>query len=282
MKKILFLIGGLFMIAGIVLFVCVGAGIHFDFRELGSMRYVTNKHVIEDSFEGVSIDTVTADVEIKPSEDGQCRVVCHEKEKMTHTVAVQNGVLKISLLDERNWLDHLKGTLFSFGSTSVTVYLPQREYDELKVDNTTGYVKLAGEWKLNELDLKTTTGDIQVKGVVSKGDVSFRVSTGKITLENAACKNLIANGSTGKVVLKNVIASDTMRLKCSTGDIKLEYCDAGEVSLKTTTGNVTGSFLTPKIIYAKSTTGKVDVPQLTSGGLCEVSVTTGDIYIKIP
>jgi DUF4097 and DUF4098 domain-containing protein YvlB len=72
-----------------------------------------------------------------------------------------------------------------------------------------------------------------------------------------------------------------MRVKCTTGDIKLDCCDAGEVFLKSTTGDVTGSFLTPKVIYAKSTTGKVDVPKYTTGGLCEINVTTGDIQIEI-
>lgn len=281
MKKVLLMIGGCLMIAGIALFIFVAFVANYDFMELGSMNYVTNNHDIQESFESISINTVTADVEIKPSADGQCHVVCHEKEKLIHKVSVKNGTLTISLVDERNWLDHIKGSIFNFGTTLVTVYLPEGAYDELKVDNTTGHVKLAGEWQLDELDLQTTTGDICVDGVTCDGAVSLHVTTGMISLENLICENLTANGSTGDAVLKNVIVSDTLRVKRTTGDIKLNRCDAGEVYIIATTGDVTGSFLTPKVIYAKSTTGDVDVPRSTTGGRCEIDVTTGDIRIKI-
>ena len=281
MKKVLLMIGGCLMIAGIALFIFVAFVANYDFMELGSMNYVTNNHDIQESFESISINTVTADVEIKPSADGQCHVVCHEKEKLIHKVSVKNGTLTISLVDERNWLDHIKGSIFNFGTTLVTVYLPEGAYDELKVDNTTGHVKLAGDWQLDELDLQTTTGDICVDGVTCDGAVSLHVTTGMISLENLICENLTASGSTGDAVLKNVIVSDTLRVKRTTGDIKLNRCDAGEVYINATTGDVTGSFLTPKVIYAKSTTGDVDVPMSTTGGLCEIDVTTGDIRIKI-
>lgn len=281
MKKVMLLIGGCLMIAGIALFIFVAFVANYDFMELGSMNYVTNNYDIQESFESVCIDTNTADVEFKPSSDGQCRVVCHEKEKLIHKVSVKNGTLTISLVDERNWLDHIKGSIFNFGATLVTVYLPEGAYDELKVDNTTGHVKLAGEWQLDELDLQTTTGDICVDGVTCDGAVSLHVTTGMISLENLICENLTANGSTGDAVLKNVIVSDTLRVKRTTGDVKLDRCDAGEVYINATTGDVTGSFLTPKVIYAKSTTGDVDVPRSTTGGRCEIDVTSGDIRIKI-
>ena len=108
-----------------------------------------------------------------------------------------------------------------------------------------------------------------------------KVTTGKPTLKNLVCKNLTANGTTGDMMLNNVLVSDTMRAKCSTGDIKFDGCDAGEVYIKCTTGDVTGTFLTPKVIFANSTTGKVDVPQYTTGGRCEIDVTTGSIRVKI-
>jgi DUF4097 and DUF4098 domain-containing protein YvlB len=51
--------------------------------------------------------------------------------------------------------------------------------------------------------------------------------------------------------------------------------------LKTTSGSVKGSLLTPKIFYTDTTSGSVDVPRSTEGGLCEIQTTSGSIRITI-
>ena len=67
----------------------------------------------------------------------------------------------------------------------------------------------------------------------------------------------------------------------NTGAVTLKKCDAKDVYITTKTGSVTGSFLTDKVIFAKSNTGKIEIPQLTSGGKCEITTDTGDIKITI-
>ena len=85
---------------------------------------------------------------------------------------------------------------------------------------------------------------------------------------------------TGDIDLKNVIASK-INISATTGDISLYQCDADELYLKATTGDITGSLLSDKVFVAKSTTGDIDLPQSTTGGKCEIKVTTGDINIEI-
>lgn len=281
MRKVLLFIAAGCLIAGVILFVCVGASVDFDFMKFTSMKFVTNTHEIQKSFDSISVDTITADIEFRLAEDGNCRVVCREKEKLTHSVDVEDGVLVISATDERNLLDHIKGSIFSFGTPSVTIYLPEKHYRSLKVENTTGDVMLCGNWSFDDLELVTTTGDVKVMDVFCRKDVSVCVTTGKAHLDNLNCKNLTVKGCTGDAVLKNVIVADTMRVKCTSGDIKLDRCDAGTLYLHATTGDVTGTLLTPKVFSASATTGDVDVPDSSSGGRCEISVTTGDICVKI-
>ena len=72
-----------------------------------------------------------------------------------------------------------------------------------------------------------------------------------------------------------------MTLRRSTGDVELNACDAGGLSLKTTTGDVTGTLLSEKVFITDTSTGDVSVPKTTSGGKCEISTTTGDIRIDI-
>lgn len=52
--------------------------------------------------------------------------------------------------------------------------------------------------------------------------------------------------------------------------------------IRSVTGNVTGTLLTPKVIAAQVTTGSVDVPKFTTGGRCEITITTGNISTEIP
>ena len=279
MKKIIIWIAAGLMFLGISLFLGLGFYTNFDFTRLDSVKYITNTNDITDQFHSIDIDTVTADIEFRRAEDGQCRVVCYEREKMNHEVSVSNGVLEITVNDSRSWFDHI--TVFNFETPIVTVYLPERDYQSLKIDNTTGDLKLSGKWTVDELSLETTTGDISVTDISCKSDVFVHVTTGDIRLEDMTCKSLNAEGSTGDAVFTNVIAAAAMRVHRTTGDILLEKCDAEEIYINATTGDVTGTLLTSKVISAKATTGNVDVPKLTSGGRCEITTTTGDIRIDI-
>ena len=81
--------------------------------------------------------------------------------------------------------------------------------------------------------------------------------------------------------MSNFVVDGTMNIERSTGDVEFKKCDAGEVSITTDTGHVVGSFLSDKIIFASSNTGKIDVPKSTVGGKCEITTTTGKIIISI-
>jgi DUF4097 and DUF4098 domain-containing protein YvlB len=281
MKKELIWIAAALMLLGIALFTVVLFIVDFDFMSLNNVKLITNIYEFSDeSFNQIDINTITADIEFRKSEDGICRVVCYEREKMPHEVYIKDNTLTISAKDTRNWKDHI--TIFNFKTPTVTVYLPEGQYNTLNVENTTGNIDICGSWSFDSLELATTTGDVHVKDLSCRGDASARVTTGDITLENITCNNLTAKGSTGDAVLKNVIVADTMRVKRTTGDIKLDKCDAAEVYINATTGDVSGTLLTPKVIFASTTTGNVDVPKFTTGGRCEITVTTGDIRINIP
>ena len=279
MKKVLIWVSLGLMFLGVALFCCVGVSIDFDFARLDNMKYITNTHTIYDDFTCVVLNSVTAEIEFKPSEDGYCRVVCYEQENACHDVSVTNGVLEIAWMDSRNWMDHI--SVFSFHTPTITIYLPEGNYQSLKVYNSTGDINIEGEWQIDEVSLKTSTGDVYAKGLYCSKDVSVNVTTGDVKLENINCKNLTLEGSTGKTELDFVIANEALRVNRTTGDIMLYCCDGDGIFMKTTTGNVTGTLRSSMVISAHSTTGRVDVPHCTSGGHCEIETTTGDICIEI-
>ena len=279
MKKVLIWISLGLMCLGSVLFCCVGVSLNFDFTRLDDMMYITNKYKFNKQISSIILNTVKADIDLRPSEDGKCRVVCYEPENIRHDVSVTDGVLMISWVDQRNWLDRL--TVLNFHTPTITVYLPEGAYQSLKVNNTTGDIKINGEWNFIDVSLSTTTGDIHAGGLTCSSDVTVQTTTGDLKLENVSCNNLIAEGSTGDTQLSFVTASSILQIKRTTGDIELYRCDGNHMHIKTTTGDVTGTILTPKLINARSTSGNVDVPSSTSGGHCEIETTTGDICIKI-
>lgn len=226
------------VVLGSAMFTVAIAKSNWDFAKLSTVKYENNTYQIDQEFHSVSLKTNTADIVFMPSEDGVCKVICYEKEKLKHSVSVEEGTLTIHVVDEREWNDYIGIT---FGTSKITVYLPDRAYDTISVS----------------------------------------VSTGETHITDIQCKNLITNGNTGDVSLKNVIASENISIERSTGDIELERCDGAELFIKTDTGDVEGSLLSDKAFFAESDTGEIDVPKTTSGGLCEIFTDTGDIQMEI-
>ena len=314
--KIWLLIAVIAIIAGSLIFLGVMTKLDWNFEKLSTVKYVTNTHTLTEEFNSIFIDTETADIEILRAVDEECKVVCHEEEKIKHSVEIIDGELKVSVTDTRKWYEHIS---FNFGTQKITVYLPDSVYGSLKIQENTGDVTLANELKFNsadlslttgkvnclsdvaeELKIKTNTGDVTVKdisvgalnltlttgsvtvnNVTVNNDISVNLSTGKTKLIDVSCKNLTSEGSTGDAYLKNVIAEEKINIKRSTGNIKLEDSDARELYLKASTGDIKGTLLTEKQFIADTDTGIKDVPNSTSGGRCEIETDTGNIVFSI-
>ena len=256
MKKWL-IVAGCLIVVGLMIGTVAMALVGFDFAKLGMIEMVTNTYTVEESFTNISLDAITADITFAASEEG-VKVVCHENEKVPFSAYVEGDVLVISCKDNRKWYDHIG---FIWEKSTVTVYLPAGEYGDLQVDCTTGDVKLPAGFAFQSAEVSVTTGDAQLEGF--------------------ACQKLRVKSTTGNVTLTDVQATEAMNLTVSTGDVKLNRVDSRELQVKTTTGNVTGTLLSEKVFDVKATTGDVTVPQSTTGGLCRVTTTTGDIYLKI-
>ena len=127
--KIWIAVGTCLTVFGILLF-CVGIGLNGgDFESISTVKYETNTYEIKEEIRGVSIHTDTADVSLIPTEEGICKVVCHEPVKEKHAVAVQNETLSVTATDTRKWFDKI--TFVSFDSPYLEIYLPKTVYEEL-------------------------------------------------------------------------------------------------------------------------------------------------------
>ena len=304
------------LLVGVLIFGGVMAAHHWDFAALGGTKYETHVVDIKEDFQNISIRSHTEDIVFLPSDDGACRVVFYEREKEKHTADVQDGTLSLAVADAGKWYNHI--TLFS-GSPRITIYLPLAEYASLFIEESTGDITIPGDFTFGSVDISADTGDVacsasslgrihiglstgdirvdhlsagelnlsvstgkvEVCSVACEGDVGVRVSTGKAALTDVSCKNLLSTGSTGDMTLERVAAAETISVERSTGDVRLEQCDAAELLIQTDTGDVTGSLLSEKVFIAQSHTGRVEVPETTTGGKCKITTDTGDIVIVI-
>ena len=257
MKKWLIIATALVVI-GSIMFVIVMTINKWDFSKLSTVKYVTNTYEVTEEFNSIFIDTSTADIYFVPSDEGSCKVVCHEDEKLKHSVTVIDGTLTIKETNTKKWYEYIGITM---ESTKTTVYLPEGEYEKLVIDTSTSDIEMSGDYYFDSIDIS--------------------VSTGSVDLTDVNCKTLATKGSTGDICLKNVIADESITIKRNTGDVEFVKCDANEITVKVSTSDVKGSLLSDKVFSAKTSTGKVKVPDSTSGGVCEITTSTGDINIEI-
>lgn len=304
------------ILIGCILFAGVMSTLGWDFAKLSTVRFETNTHDVTEPFGNISLVTDTANIVFALSNDGKCSVECYEEENAKHSVTVENGTLTVKVNEQKNLYDYIG---FNFGSPKITFYLPNTEYSALSVKGDTGNIEIpkgftfesadislstgdvgfsaaaretvkiktstgnicAEDTSADSLTLSVTTGKITVSDVTCTGDITVGVSTGETDLTNVSCKNIISDGTTGRIFLNRVIAENKLSIKRSTGDVKFRSCDAAGLYVKTSTGNVTGSLLTDKVFITETGTGRIDVPETSVGGRCEIKTDTGDIEIKI-
>ncbi|MBR5223684.1 MAG: DUF4097 family beta strand repeat protein [Clostridia bacterium] len=304
------------ILIGCIIFSGVMSVLKWDFSKLSTTKFQTNTYDITENYKNISIKSNTSDISFISTDSDKTTVVCNEEINLKHSVTVKDDTLLIEINDTRKWYQYIG---VSFGKQNITVNLPKGEYGALSINTDTSDVEIASDFKFESVDIslstgdvtnlasatdfikiKTSTGNINTENITannvhltattgkisaenlnSNGDIKLKVSTGKTNLSNIKCKNLISSGSTGDIYLSNVISTEKFDIKRSTGDVKLELCDAAELSITTDTGNVKGSLLSEKIFITQTDTGEIDVPKTLTGGKCEISTDTGDIIITI-
>ena len=165
---------------------------------------------------------------------------------------------------------------------------------DVKAEASTGSLNIEN-LKCANLNAKTSTGSFNGTEIEATGDAYIEGSTGSskvrtikcqnltvkhsiggATLEDVQCVDLNVRASTGGVKLTNAIATNKMDIKTTTGDVIFKDSDAASLKIETDTGDVRGNFLSPKIVYFDSDTGRGTYPKETSGGLCDIKTDTGN------
>lgn len=293
--KIWIIVAVSLVLIGSLIFTGAMASLDFDFKQLSTENFETNTYELKESFDKISIDVEISDITFVPSDNKKCKVVCYEKENLKHTVEVENETLKIATVDTQKWYDHI-GVFFN--NMTLTVYLPEKEYSSLMIDTATGDVEVPESFEFesvsvdsstgdincyataDSIDVDTTTGSIQLSDLKCK-NVKANTTTGEIQLSDVECESVIAGSTTGKISFSEVLADEKLSADSNTGDVTFDNSDAESITVNTSTGDVTGTLLSEKNFRCETSTGDIDVPETTSGGICRIATSTGDINISI-
>ena len=255
--KVLLSIATFFVGAGLIVFIVMMTANGWDFSKLSTVKHLEDTYTITEDFQTVSLDTESADVRILPSEDGSCKVVCKYPEKSNHSVAVEDGVLKIHFEDNSSWIDNIG---FSIKSPEISVYLSEKMFKFLLADVSSGDINIMRNVSFIDIDITTKSGDVTCYTIV---DQALRIKT-----------------SSGDVTLDDVFTGD-IDVETGSGDVDLVKCQAwNSIKINTSSGDVEGDLRGSYTYLVESSSGDIRFPKDEEGVKCNINTSSGDINIR--
>lgn len=276
MKKKLVGFSAACIAAGLVFFFAALALFKFDLSKMDTGNSVTETYPVEDTFKNISVEA-GCDVYVKPSEDGNCTVVCTDDEKIRHSVIVENGTLTIKNEDDRKWYEHIAFGFFII-ETKITVYLPEQEYESFVIGTASGDVEVEG-CNADAVTVETASGEVELESC-NADTVTIKTASGDVGLESCNADTATIETTSGEAALKDCMAG-SLEIETTSGDVQLEDCDADAIKIRTTSGDVNGVLLSEKRFTADTKGGEVDLPASASGGTCDIKTKSGDIEISL-
>lgn len=253
-------------------------------------------YYFDNNYSDIKIQGSDFDIKIYQSITEENKVECIENKKINFDVQIINNKLTIKQIDNRNIFD----SLFNFSNLEIQLHLSNETINKLFIDNNTGDITIGNSLVFNDIEINSSTSDVYIeskdvnnidvklstgstiiKNCLVNKNIIVESSTGNIELENVNCEKLDITVSTGDVILTNVLVADDFNMNGSTSDLTFTDFDASNIYINVSTGDVNGTILTSKIFMPNSSAGDVDVPETTTGGICKIETSTGNIRIKI-
>lgn len=277
-KKICLIASAIAVALGICISIFICVITNFNPYKNTTVKFEEKVHLIDEKFENIKIDNTLCDIFIIPSEDEECKVVCHDEKKRYHTVEVIDNTLTINSIDSRKWYEEFYfGFIFNWNdSISLSIYLPKKEYTELYVNTFSGDINIANSFTFKNAKVESTSGDIKCSAKF-KGDVKFDSTSGDIELSNVSANNISADTTSGDINISS-ISADNISADTTSGEVEISYANAKDkLYADSTSGDL--NILDSKAydIFLESTSGDVNMRNTVSLGNLKIESTSGDI-----
>lgn len=235
---------------------------------------VSHIYIPECDFSRLHMDLVDARIILLPAKDGRPRVEYTENPDHPISLSLEEGTLQI--LQESTWY-------FSFlplPRSQIRVYLENRQYDAAILETTSGDIELSAGLAFGTVRAKSTSGSItchaQVMGALELGSTS-----GKLSVSDVTCGEASLETTSGRLEMTNLLCRGELEAETTSGALRLQACDARNLSLESVSGSIRGSLRTDKQFRTETVSGAVHVPLSSGTGLCEIETTSGSIHITV-
>ena len=275
-KKIWISTALLLVLVGVVLSVGTLVMIGFDFSRLNTMEFVTNTYEVEQPFTHISVEAAEADIRLVRSETNECKVVCTEGDKITHTVTVRENTLFITRRDERKWYER---SGIYWGDMSITVYLPGDSYDSLSISTMSSDVTVPEEFTFETVQIDTASGEISFTAAANKS-LRLKTLSGDLTVTELTAETLTLQTTSGNMELTGLFA-DSATISTTSGDLTLRTVRAqAELSVKTVSGDLKLEDTSARTLTLQATSGDLHLTDTTASDRMELETVSGDVKLE--
>ncbi len=312
-KKNALIIGGVLVGTGVLIAAAAMFAIDFDFSKMSTVEMITETSVIDTDFSEISVDAISCNVRLLPSEDEECRIVCRQGDSYTHTAEVKNGVLEICQVDKAWHVVEIN----IIEEESMQIYLPKDTFNKLDIQTVSGNVDIPETFSFGDAKLQATSGTLKMKAAVTgelltetvsgeifiqdtdchtisadttSGDVflsklkaeqvTIQTTSGDLKLENMETGDFTLNTSSGDMRMSDLIAQDEIIAESISGNLIFDKCDGAKLDISTSSGDVKGQLLSAKTFQVKTSSGDIDVPDSVSEEICKIHTVSGDVDFR--
>ncbi|EJS05655.1 MULTISPECIES: DUF4097 family beta strand repeat-containing protein [Bacillus] len=197
-KKKLSIIAGIIFIIGIV-------GSLFTYRSIATVPISEEKVINNNNVSSVIIDTNNVRVNINPTTESNMKVTLdgevNPNIKRTLATDEKDSTLLISYKEKQQiW--------FNFNISEVlvpltlNVYLPEKQYDSLKISNNNGYVS-AKQQNTTHFDINTSNGRVELREINSQ-KINAETNNGSMDFKDITAQNIHVKSNNGRIMLDHV------------------------------------------------------------------------------
>ena len=297
-RKTLLIVLSVVLALAVLSFVML-ALVGWNFANIGGGKTEEKTVSILNSYSNIEVTEVSADVKIEVSTSGNYRVEGYKRGNMFTEVvgSTTSSTLKVTVEDNRAWYEKIFANL---SDLSVTIYVPNSDYELIKVKTVSGDITIEDEIDSETVKLSSVSGDIESYTIASEiynvsstsGDVSINgygqglvnveTTSGDVTMTEFDAESITAKTVSGELYFHNVMATEDMEGETTSGDIIFKYADAeGSMKFVTTSGNIDGEITNSKNIQTSTVSGRVNVPKtFENESLLSMKTTSGNISVK--
>ncbi|SEQ06598.1 DUF4097 family beta strand repeat-containing protein [Piscibacillus halophilus] len=207
-------------VLAIVLIVVGGIGSLLTYRFYEPTTLAVTKELEDAHINTIEIDANNEKVEIIPTTDPTPKVELTGKEN-EHTkseLIVEENDQTLSIQTENKMRKWFNFNFFQLSRT-LTVYLPEKEYERLEVDVRNGKIQ-ANDLVIHDVKVTSNNGKVELGNIIADS-YDLRTSNGKIDLENLDGE-LKVKANNGKISLVTEDLDRNMDLETHNGKIDIQ------------------------------------------------------------